>query len=356
MIFDQLEANMLADLGRPTSNSVQNEIKSLGIKFPKARTGLAKVFNQFVEISRQAREGEIMRPQANKQIRELLIPQASDYVHWAVNGDPDETPGYESPKDDALNPDADMQEGSELLKKFDPAKADLKSALVSNNHVLSYAPVIPLCKPYLLSEKLSEKGFKFAKLSHYVVLERQLVVGIDNDWMKGKVAKFSQVEGDFKDLVKLGLLTKKATVSSGEFNAAAMALRKAAITVLVQMKSSKAAQELLEKLKPLKPEKSIDDANAVCVNAREVCALLKAQLDTYAGPVDEKMLIASFVKAAAKSLKKNLEVFGSTVNYMGATWVWLMTPKEVNMLQGCALGGHFSLVRWGFAFDNEGTK
>lgn len=353
MIFNQLEANMLSDLGRPNSNSVMNELKSLGIKFPKARPGFSKLFNQFSELSRQAREGEIMRPQANKQIRDLLIPAASDFVNWAVNGDPEETPGYESPSNDNLNPDQEMTKGSELLRKFDPEKSDLKSALLLNHHVLSYAPIVPLCKPFLLADKLSEKGFKFSNLNGYIILERQLVVGADNHWMKEKVGEFKEVAKAFDDLRSLGVATKNAPVATGEFAAACVALRAEAINVLSQMKSNDDAQNLLAEIKSQKPARDLEHANNVTVIAHKICTLLKQQMDSWSGPTDDKSLIESLTKAASKSLKKNYSVFGSPINHLGATWVWLMTQKEINLLQSCALGGHFSLVRWGLAFANE---
>lgn len=362
MILDQLESNMLADLGRDNANSVMNEIKSLGIKFPKARKNFALTVNRYLEVSRQAKAGEIMRPEAIKIIKSVILPAASDYIDWAVNGDPEEAPGYVGPskfskgsEDDALNPEGeDLSKHKAVLDKFEATKASLQKRLAADGKVLAYAPVLPLCKPYLLDDKLSEHGIKASKLAHYTILERQLVLGIDNDVLKSKVSAYSDVKEALGSLAKLGKLAAKASKSSGAYNAACVALRTEALTVIAHSKSDKALQAIGLELKRLKPARDIEDAHKVYELARKVCAALGEVLKAHDGPVTELSLLASLVRTAAKTLgKKDLKPFGGAIRHLDATWVWLLTDKEVNTLQACALGKHFSLTRWGFGFANE---
>ena len=368
MIFEQLEANMMADVGRANANSVMNEIKALGIKFPKARPGLAKVFNQFVEVSRQLRTSEIMRPEALKLIRSALIPAAGDYINWAVNGDPEVTPGYEAPivENDDLNPNegTSVTDGS-ILTKFEATRNDLHKQLTRHHHVVAYAPVLPLCKPYLLREKLTERGVKYSAFEHYTILERQLVIGISNDFLRKKVLEYSQVNDAYQGLRSLGRGAQKYRVNlSGsasqlseaarekwlKYLAACTALRTETITVASQMKSDEAAQAILTAARELRPSRGADECHKIEEQAYMLALTLKTTVDTYDGPVTEKALLNSFVTSTGKALKKNLTAFGPPMVAVDATWMWVLTQKEINMLQSCALGGHFSLAHWGFSF------
>ena len=358
MILDQLEANMLADLGRDNANSVMNEFKSLGIKFPKARKNFAISINKYLEVSRQAKSGEIMRPQAIKIIKSVLLPAVSDYIDWAVNGDPEETPGYEGPskfksEDDDLNPADDMSRQKSVLDKFEATKAELQKRLAADDKVLTYAPVLPLCKPYLLDDKLAEKGIKSSKLAHYTILERQLVLGVDNALLKARVSAYADVKDALKSLVKLGKMAAKSKETEGVYEAACAALRTEALTIIAHMKSNSAVQELGEALKALRPTRSTEDADEVYKVSLKLGAILGGILKDHDGPVTEAAVLESLISASAKAVgKKGLKPFGSPIRYLDATWVWLLTDKEINILQSCALGKHFSLVRWGFGFAN----
>ena len=363
MILEQLEANMMADVGRVNSNAVQNELKSLGMKHPKARKGFSVIFNRFVELSRQLRDGEITRPDANKAIRINLIPATIDYINWAVNGDPEETPGYVKESDD-LNPSADMglSEGN-LLLKYDANKAELQRKLLEHHHVVATAPILPLTKPYLLRDKLSEKGFKNDSFSHYTILERQLVIGIDDNYLKEKVGEYQQVAEAFASLRRSGKLTAKSRPRKPDmedpkaagYMSQCMALRTEAITVASQMKSNETVQEALTGLKATKPTRSFEHCQQVEKLSYVIAKVLHTTLSAYDGPVTEEKLLESFVKTTSATLKQPYTVLGGKFNYLNATWLWLMTPKTLGALQSCALGGHFSLTKWGFALQDSST-
>lgn len=370
MIYEQLEANMVADVGRGNSNSVMNELKTLGIKFPKARPGFAKVFNRFEELSRQLREGEIARPQALKVIRTQLISAIADYVTWAVGGEPETNPGYEQelPENDNLNPGVGTQVTPDnLLLKFESSRASLQAQLVRHHHVVAYAPIIPMTNPSLLKDKLNKFGIKNDSFNYYTILERQLVIGMSNEFMQEKKLEYSEVNDAFQQLKQCGQLVAKYRLSEKEKNnssdatrdkyakylVACDALKKCAVSIAAQRKSDKASQEILSKLRGLRVDRSAKDRDTSEHLAFDLTKLLKQTRDTYDGVVDDESLMATYLKSASAVLKKELTQFGSRVNYLNATWIWALTQKEINVLQSCAFSGHFKLARWGFSFTKE---
>lgn len=370
MILDALEDSMRTSLGKMTAPAVENEIRALGIKFPKARKAFAIKYNEYLELSRKYAAQEVTRPEANKVINDLLIPAMADHIDWAVNGDPkDAHPELLiPPASDDLNLGADLALSPDnTLLKFAGSKHDLEVQLARHHHVVSYAPVIPLCKPYLLREKLPAKGFKADQFSHYVVLERQLVIGISHEFLANKKSEYSNVAEAFKTLQSLGKEAAKLKPSSKtplydqsdsniekhiKYLATCAALKTQVLTTTAQMKSNDEATGIGVAVSKLKPQRNLDDCVKVEELAHALATILRRDMNTYEEVPTEDAMFETYMAAASKKLNKKLIRHGGIISYLGASWIWVMTAKEIAALQSCALGGHFSLVRWGFAFSD----
>lgn len=354
MLTEQLSANMKADLSLQVATSTANEIRSLGIKYPKARKAITVVWNEYLELNRKFRSGEVLRPEANKEVSYLCTKTAEAiFVAMAVP-----TADMPAEADDEYTDNFvfDLDKSKELLRKYDPHKEKMQQEVLKNSHVITYAPVLPLTKPFLQIDKLKAIGFQATSFEGYAVLEKQMVIGVSNENIKKRVAVYTEMKESLKDLITAGKNASKASVESGKYAEACIVAKSETMRVCLLMKSNKICNVALEQLRGVDPTKSVDNCNRILLLTQEVCKELKGLLSGYDGPLTEKALLESLLKSASALVKQKLVVLGAPVNFMGATWQWVATSKEIAMMQRCAMGGHFAMARWTFAFGETDKK
>lgn len=349
MILEQLFANMRGELSNPMPTATPNEIRSLGIKHPKARKTLLRVYNEFLELNRQMRAGEAERPELNKKIDGLI-----DIAAAAIDADLQGLDTAAEPEDDEYTDLVvfDLEKSKELLEKYAPHKEKMQRDVLTQSHVLKYAPVLPLCKPFLEIEKLKAAGFQATRFEGYTVLEKQLVIGISHGSVKKKLATYQEIEESFNTIQSLGKKAHKTKKSSDAYLELIVELKSEAMKAALRMKSNAVVQEALAKLRTTNPVKGYSAQTEVAEHAFAISRELHAILKGYDGPLTEEALLDTLVKSASNMTKQTLMRLGSPINYLDATWLWVATAKEIGMLQRCALGGHFALQRWSFAFGN----
>lgn len=354
MITEQLSANMKADLSLPIATSTANEIRSLGIKFPKARKAFITIWNQYLELNRVFREGGKMRPAANKEIEDLCTRVAEAiFVAMAI-------PQTKLPTeaDDAYNDNFvfDLEKSKELLRKYNPHKEKMQQEVFKNSHVVTYAPVLPLTKPFLQIDKLKANGFQASSFEGYAVLEKQLVIGVSNANIKKRISVYTEMREGLSDMVNAGKKASRASVQSGSYAVACVEAKSETMRICLGMKSNDVCSKALEQLRTIDPTKSTENCNRVLKLMEQVCLELKGLLSGYDGPLTEEALLKSLLRSASALTKQKLVPLGSPVNFMGATWQWVASSKEIAMMQRCAMGGHFAMTRWTFAFAGMDKK
>ncbi len=70
-----------------------------------------------------------------------------------------------------------------LLKKFSKNEKEL-SILIAKQYIFARVPIIPLTVPPLLPDELKKFGFKVQSLGGYTVMENQLVLGFNHNFLK----------------------------------------------------------------------------------------------------------------------------------------------------------------------------
>lgn len=357
---EKLENDMLAELGRPLVGAVLNEIKSLGIKLPKARLELSIVYNRYLELNRQFRENEVTRPVANASIRNILIEQAAQALSKASSKSSDfsEDDSEDSEVVRQLNDDLNlvlrMEKSKGTLEKFDKTKGQLQLSLDKADIVVTYAPVLPITKPYLVRENLDKVGIKNTMFEGYTVLDKQLVVGIKNESMLQKIGAYRELKESVNTLVTLGKRASKAPVANGAYAEACFALKSEVLILASQMKSNREAQSILADIEPLRSKNGeLDICNKITELAHKFTALVIEQLKAYGEEPSEKTITLGLLKAAqsATGQKNLMPCSDKTYNFMGASWLWIMPIKEMALMQRCAVGGHCAISKWAFAFS-----
>lgn len=354
MITEQLSANMKADLSLPIATSTANEIRSLGIKYPKARKAFVKIWNEYLELNRVFREGSKMRPAANKDIEDLCT-RVAEAVFVAMALPQSNLP--DSADDEYTdNFVFDLEKSKELLRKYNPHKEKMQQEVLKNSHVVTYAPVLPLTKPFLQIDKLKAIGFQATSFEGYAVLEKQLVIGVSNENIKKRISVYTEMREGLTDMLNAGKKAARSSVQSGSYAVACVEAKSETMRVCLSMKSNEVCSKALDQLRDIDPTKSTENCNQVLKLMHEVCLELKGLLSGYSGPLTEEALLKSLLQSASALTKQKLVVLGSPVNFMGATWQWVATSKEIAMMQRCAMGGHFAMTRWTFAFGGMDKK
>jgi hypothetical protein len=316
---EALESAMIAELGLGKSPSTNNNLRLIQIAAPKLKNTLLRIANRYMELQRQFREEEITRPAANKIIRELYIPELLKDL-------PDEA--FNPVKDsDNLNPFVTLTQDKSELERFKPTKEKLAQEIRTKGQVLAFAPVLPLCKPYLLKEKLNARGIKNISFEGYVVLEKQLVVGVSIDELNRKE-------------------------DAGKYFAAIQNLRSVTLGIVTQLNSNAALTDLSAKLKSVKvvPTKPDSYENTI-QTVWDIAKVIKELLDEFDGAVTMESLHASLIKSSSKILGKKLVSVGKPHTALGAEWLWLITEKELGYITSSSLGGHCAITKWGLAFS-----
>jgi hypothetical protein len=343
---EALESAMIAELGLGKSPSTNNNLRLIQIAAPKLKNTLLRIANRYMELQRQFREEEITRPAANKIIRELYIPELLKDL-------PDEA--FNPVKDsDNLNPFVTLTQDKSELERFKPTKEKLAQEIRTKGQVLAFAPVLPLCKPYLLKEKLNARGIKNISFEGYVVLEKQLVVGVSIDELNRKVNAYKDLLDGFDEIRKLGKEAKKIAdkKDAGKYFAAIQNLRSVTLGIVTQLNSNAALTDLSAKLKSVKvvPTKPDSYENTI-QTVWDIAKVIKELLDEFDGAVTMESLHASLIKSSSKILGKKLVSVGKPHTALGAEWLWLITEKELGYITSSSLGGHCAITKWGLAFS-----
>ena len=84
----------------------------------------------------------------------------------------------------------------------------------------------------------------------------------------------------------------------------------------------------------------------------KVCTVLKEMLDYLPSVVNADTIYDGMVKTVGAATGKKLVMVGKPGLALGASWLWLMTEKELNVLGKCAVSGHCSITKWGLAFQD----
>lgn len=344
MYLEPLENAMIAELALPKCNSVSNNLRLLQQSSPALRKALLIAMNKFSELQRRFREGEVTRKEANNEIR----TEISDGIRAANKPKTGEEPVE---RNNDLDPEVRFERHE--LDRFKGTRDSLVSELGKHGTAMSYAPVFPHCKPYLLVEKLKEFGIDYSKFEGHTILDSQLVVGITNEEFTKKLAAYNNLNEGFIRIVAQGKQAYKVQKDEDRYAAAVQDLRSMTLGVLAQMTKVpelKALENMLlsAKINTLKPK-----TYAVVVSiVHKVCTVLKELLDYLPSKVTAETIYDAMVKTASAATGKKLIAVGRPSLLLGASWLWLATANEINQITKCALGGHCAIIKWGLAFQS----
>jgi hypothetical protein len=101
------------------------------------------------------------------------------------------------------------------------------------------------------------------------------------------------------------------------------------------------------KFLPQKPETFEPVIKAIWDIAKE----LKEMREEYDGPVTAEKIYDNTIKSVSKMLGKKLVPVAKPHLALKASWLWLISEKELNAIVGCGLGGHTAIKKWGLAFS-----
>ena len=341
---DALESSMIAELSLPNNNSTNNHIRLIQQKEPKLKSVLLRISNRYLELKRSFREGETTRPAANKIIREVFMVEL-------LKADPEDAP-TKLEENDNLDPFVRLSQDQSELNRFNATQSQFLKDLAEKGHVMAYAPVLPLCKPYLLRDKLTAKGIKNSVFEGYTILDRQLVVGISNLELTRKINAYRELNEGFTELQRLGKAAEKVSSDSFRYYEAIKAMKAVALGLVAQLDTVPSIAKLGESLKgakflPQKPETFEPVIKAIWEIAKE----LKEMRDQFDGPVTAEVIYDKIIRSASKMVGKQLRAVANPHLALGASWLWLISDKELGMITGTALGGHCSISKWGLAFS-----
>lgn len=336
-IFDKLENVMVAELGKRNANGVQNETKLLGSQNPWVRPALAKIYNKYLAISEGFRREELTKPLCNAQIRQLIAEARNVWVKQRYEEE-------DAPKESEALPGLyDPRQVENLLQAFEPDRAKLAKAIVSKSMVVTYAPVLPLTKPGLMVDKLKELGIDASNMAGYAVLGKQIIVGVNNEEMDKRIKAYTDLEAAIKAIKAAANVAKRSPDAANQTKNI-LALVHECEDACKRFRSTKQLSDYLKALK------ATDDI----IEMQKLCGLVYKRLqeafEQFEAPVTRDSVMEGAVAMAEKALGKKLVVYGSPIGWFNGTWAWLATEKEINMLQRCSFGGHFSMLRWSFAF------
>ena len=342
MDLSQIEASMVAELSKPSQPSTQNQMRLLQQLYPACRDSILRVFNRYKNLCRSFAEGAMLRPAANEIIR-------TQFMNELLKEDVKSPDGTSS---DLLNPVVDINDSS--LLRYEVSRDKLVKA-IDTGTAIAYVPIVPLCRPGLLIDKLRQRGIKSAKFETYVVLESQLVVGISNALLEQKLGAHSLLDSALSTLASEGKKCGKlAEKDRSEYIVAIKVLRTAAITLTEQLKSSKLISELNAAL--LSQKVSIKDdgsADVVASLVREVCKALSRMLEDTELMTSEDAVFAGLIKSASRTVGKKLIRVSRAISYLNARWFWLTTEKELNSILSSSMGNQCEITKWGLAFNGR---
>lgn len=340
MNLDQIEDAMISELSKSSQPSTQNQLRLLQQQYPNCRDSILMVFNRYKDLCHRFKEDDILRPAANMIIREKFMTELLR----------EDIPNKNGSKSDLLNPVVDVNDAS--LLKYETTRDKLAKDIGLNGTVAAYAPIIPLCTPGLMREKLNQRGIRNMVYEKYVVLESQLVVGISNELMTQKLGAHQLLKSAFDAISAEGKACAKLEANRPAYIAAIMALRSRALAVTHQMKSSKDIASIEEKLREQKVSiKDDGSADEVALTIRSLCVSLNKMIDMSEGPTSERAVLDRLIKSVSKSIGKKLIEAASPVSYLEGRWMWLTTNKELSDLTASSMGGHCVIKKWALAFN-----
>ena len=292
------------------------------------------------------RAGEATVKAANPEIRDVILEDLRSAQAKLA-------PGVVDPEERNNDLDPEVRFEKHALDRFKSTKDSVNSELSTHGSVMTYAPILPLCKPYLLVERLTAAGIANSKFEGYTVLDQQLVVGITNEELTKKLAAYTNLQEGFDSITKLGQAAYKLRANLDKYTDAVQNLRSTTLGVLAQMVKVPELANLDTmlrgaKINTLKP-KTYDVVISV---VHKICTVLKEMLDYIPERVTADTIYDGMIRTAEKTTGKKLIAVGKPSLALGASWLWLVTAKELNTISKCALGGHCSIAKWGLAFSS----
>lgn len=350
-----LKDAMVAELNRNNHNSVQNSFKAIGLLYPKLRNHIIPQFNRYEETCRAKAADETTDREAMTSINQIVDTIGRLMLESADKAADKEAapaaPGVGQFKGDLvhLNPwmPPDLTKSLELLRSYSKDKAHIERILATDSHVITWAPVLPLTQPSLMKDMLDQRGFPNELFEGYAVLQKQLVVGVTIEEMNARVNAYTTLEKAFADLRDLGARAQKA--GGMKYEEAVLSVYTHVRLEMPKWEADKETYAKMDAVIKARKDKREDAFDAILVKAHALAKHLKERLDE-TDPVSEETVLAQFVSAAKAAVGKQLIQVGPVITHNKTRWVWLMHPKELTLLQQCALGGHFKLSRWTLAF------
>jgi len=91
------------------------------------------------------------------------------------------------------------------LPAFEQSADQLQKKMAKTGLVLAYAPILPLVQPPFSADALKKLGFQFESISNYIVLHKQLVLGVSHDYVDKHMDKKLKKEDVLKDVVEVAI-------------------------------------------------------------------------------------------------------------------------------------------------------
>lgn len=344
MNLDAIEHAMIHDLGLPSQSATRNQLVLLQKQYPKSKGPIIRVLNRYLDLCRRFREGEILRPAANKIIREQYMPEI-------LKEDPDDAI-LEKPapiSDDSLNP----FNGPTEFKKFTDVKDGLVKQVSEDGTVFSFAPIIPLTTPSLVPQQLERKGIPYSVFAKYVILDRQMVIGISHKELEKRSGAFALFRQGFRDIQESGKQLNKLSKNRVAYLQGAKDLRAMALGITSQLDGVAEMQVMDRKIRNVQVSvKDNGSAEEVVHLVAELGTRMREYMENHESSVSEDAVMDQLMRRAGKVVGKKLSLVARSINYAGAKWAWVASDKEISMIMSCGFANHCAIEKWGFAFSN----
>lgn len=342
--LDALESAMIAELALPNTNSVTNNLRLIHNQQPALKKELLKVSNMYAELRRQFREGEFTRKEANIHIRDTIIESLRT---GAISKMPDP-----KTRNDNLDPTVRLDQ-PHALDRFNDTKQSLIKDLTNQGTVMATVPLLAICNPPLLADKLTAAGIPNSKYeTYYTILDRQLVVGISNLEFSKKLKAYTDLQDAYTELANMGKHSFKVRKDLDAYHETVDNMRSKALGIMSQMSKVNALAAFEAALTNTKANSSKPATySTILIAVQGLLTLLRDMIDAIPNKkITAESIYEELVKQASTNMGKNLKMVGRAHVALEASFIWLMTDKEQIRLLKCSAGGHSAITKWGLAF------
>lgn len=180
--LQELFKDMNSDLRNGRLSSAQAVLKRMITVLPGLKKSANVLINTIVSVREGLASKEITKKTATEDLKSGIaeFQEALDAIIESVDVS-------DSSEEQVIDDLPSLLK--DQLTPYDSSANEIQVKLNKNGVFVGYAPVLPLCKPPLSKEALKKNAFPFKDFGGYLILEKQLVVGFSNDYIRQHLNK-----------------------------------------------------------------------------------------------------------------------------------------------------------------------